>query len=80
MAKEPTKAIGFTAARTSKQARADYMKRRAKAASVLEAGAGPYQTPTIQNYAANSPLSLQSPILRGLSVLGPPQKPKLPKL
>jgi hypothetical protein len=77
---EPTKAVGFTRTRTSEQARADYMKRRAKATSVLEAGAGPYQTPTIQDYAANSPLSLQSPILRGLSVLGPPAKPKLPKL
>jgi hypothetical protein len=77
---EPTKAVGFTRTRTSEQARADYMKRRAKATSVLEAGAGPYQTPTIQDYAANSPLSLQSPIMQGLSVLGPPRKPKLPKL
>ena len=54
--KEPTKAIGFSRTRTSRQARADYMKRRTKAKSVLEAGAGPYQTPTIQDYAAGSPL------------------------
>ena len=78
--KEPTKAIGFSRTRTSREARADYMKRRAKATSVLGAGPGPYQTPTIQNYAAGSPLSLQSnPMLRGMSLLGPPQKPKLPK-
>ena len=56
------------------------MKRRTKAKSVLEAGAGPYQTPTIQDYAAGSPLTLQSPIMQGLSALGPPKKPRLPKL
>lgn len=80
MVDQPTKAVGFTRTRTSREARADYMKRRAKAKSVLEAGAGPYQTPTIQDYAAGSPLTLQSPIMQGLSALGPPQKPKLPKL
>lgn len=79
-AQEPTKAIGFSQVRTSREARADYMKRRSKAKSVLEVGAGPYQTPTIQDYAAGSPLSLQSPIMQGLSALGPPKKPRLPRL